>query len=126
MSLGGGRRYRRGPRRRCGPRARGQVLADDRAAICGRMTTAPACVALATLAGAGRHVAADTLLGCRNRLPLSGPQERLSAGSAASLYDGPGTLNPLRPDRLGEALVARALRATADGPCSGRSFPWLR
>ena len=28
----------------------------------------------------------------------------------ASLYDGPGMLNPLQPDRLGEALVAQVVR----------------
>lgn len=67
------------------------------------------CVALATLAGAGSHAEADTLLSI---VPLT-DCGRITRW-LGSLYDGPGTLNPLRPDRLGEALVAQALRDRED------------
>ena len=67
------------------------------------------CVALATLAGAGSHAEADTLLSI---VPLTDRRKIISW--LGSLYDGPGTLNPLRPDRLGEALVAQALRDRED------------
>src|SRR5262249_15185283 len=36
----------------------------------------------------------------------------------ATLYDGPGRLNPVHPDRLGESLVSRVLRGRSD---SGRA-----
>jgi tetratricopeptide (TPR) repeat protein len=67
------------------------------------------CAALATLAGAGSRAEADTLLSI---VPLTDPKKIISW--LGSLYDGPGTLNPLRPDRLGEALVAQALRDRED------------
>jgi tetratricopeptide (TPR) repeat protein len=67
------------------------------------------CVALATLAGASSHAEADALMSV---IPLTDRRKIISW--LGSLYDGPGTLNPLRPDRLGEALVARALRDRED------------
>jgi tetratricopeptide (TPR) repeat protein len=75
------------------------------------------CVALATLAGAGNHAEADTLLSI---VPLTDRRKIISW--LGSLYDGPGTLNPLRPDRLGEALVAQALRDQEDLPGRILSF----
>ena len=59
--------------------------------------------------GAGSHAEADTLLSI---VPLTDRRKIISW--LGSLYDGPGTLNPLRPDRLGEALVAQALRDRED------------
>jgi hypothetical protein len=37
------------------------------------------------------------------------------AGLPEECQDGPGLLNPLRPDRLGAALVSRVLRDRRDG-----------
>jgi tetratricopeptide (TPR) repeat protein len=67
------------------------------------------CVALATLAGAGSRAEADALLS--TTAPTG--RERIITW-LGSLYDGPGTLNPLRPDRLGEALVAQVLQDHED------------
>ncbi|MGH3844848.1 MAG: S1 family peptidase, partial [Pseudonocardiaceae bacterium] len=76
-----------------------------------------ACVGLATLAGAADHAEADALV---SLLPeLSGDHatayRRRATAWLAVLYDGTARLNPLRPDRLGEALVGKVLRNTADG-----------
>ena len=66
-------------------------MSDD---MVGRHRRGPAPVAIpAQLAGAG-----------------AAPARRELISWLSSLYDGPGTLNPLRPDRLGEALVSRVLR----------------
>ena len=92
-----------------------------------RMPTMPAktrrkCVALATLAGARDNAEATALLGL---VPdLSAPQPSAIAPSQADewlrgLYQGPDRWNPLRPDRLGEALSARVIAEQEDG---GRDF----
>ena len=65
--------------------------------------------ALATLAGGSSHAEADALLSI-----VATPERGKIISWLGSLYDGPGTLNPLRPDRLGEALVAQALRDRED------------
>jgi tetratricopeptide (TPR) repeat protein len=67
------------------------------------------CAALATLAGAASCDEADALLST----VAAADREKIISW-LASLYDGPGTLNPLWPERLGEALVARVLRDRED------------
>lgn len=73
--------------------------------------------ALATLAGAATDEEAHALLAIL-------PTLRTTASKAeryrlidwlASLYDGPGRLNPVRPDRLGEELISQILRSHEDG-----------
>lgn len=77
------------------------------------------CVALATLAGARDAAEAQALFDLEN---LGGPatasRHRLNRW-LQGLYEGPEQWNPLRPDRLGEALIVRALRAEQD---RGRSL----
>ena len=74
-------------------------------------------VALATLAGAADPVAADALLALAEPLAAesSAAWRRELADWLASLYPGPGKLNPLTPDRLGEALVSQVLADQQDG-----------
>lgn len=80
-------------------------------------------VAAATLAGAAdsRQALALTVLAAPERTGSaagsdaasdsgSGSVSRLLVAWLAGLYEGPGHLAPLRPDRLGEALVASVLR----------------
>jgi tetratricopeptide (TPR) repeat protein len=73
-------------------------------------------VALATLAGAADQGQAGALLALL--LPLRGDAApSLFARACAwveGLYEGPEVFNPLRPDRLGEALVVGVLREQAD------------
>ncbi|MGH3697517.1 MAG: trypsin-like peptidase domain-containing protein [Pseudonocardiaceae bacterium] len=75
------------------------------------------CVGLATLAGADDHAGADALM---SLLPefcgdhATAYRQRVT-GWLAVLYSGSARLNPLRPDRLGEALVGKVLRDKADG-----------
>ena len=70
-----------------------------------------ACVALATLAGARDDAEADALL--RVLPSLAGDEasgrRRALVTWLAELYRGPDRVNPLRPDRLGEALVNAGL-----------------
>ncbi|WP_250284763.1 trypsin-like peptidase domain-containing protein, partial [Frankia sp. CiP1_Cm_nod2] len=73
------------------------------------------CVALATLAGAGNDSEADVLLAALPALRDDPAARREIAGWLAGLYDGPLLCNPLRPDRLGEALVGRLLRDVDGG-----------
>ena len=75
------------------------------------------CAGLATLAGAPGDSEAHALLSLA--APLSAPgaagvREKLISW-LSSLYDGHSVLNPLRPDRLGEALVARVCAEEPDG-----------
>ena len=75
------------------------------------------CVALATLAGARGDAEAAALLDLVPDL-AAGPAAaaRRQAGQwLRGLYAGPDQWNPLRPDRLGEALVARVLRERENG-----------
>ena len=74
------------------------------------------CVALATLATAADEVEADALLGLVDELAgdQGAPARRRATAWLADLYQGAGLLNPLRPDRLGEALVADVLRRQRD------------
>jgi tetratricopeptide (TPR) repeat protein len=74
------------------------------------------CVALATLATAADQVEADPLLGLVDELAgdQGAPARRRATAWLADLYQGAGLLNPLRPDRLGEALVADVLRRQRD------------
>ena len=79
---------------------------------------ARACVALATLAGATNNAEADALISLLPAPELhddhaTAYRQRVT-GWLASLYDGTARLNPLRPDRLGEALVSRVLRDETD------------
>jgi hypothetical protein len=73
------------------------------------------CVALATLAGARDDAEAHALLALvpelADKSPARGRLDRWLRG----LYEGPDQWNPLRPDQLGEALIARTLRADQDG-----------
>jgi hypothetical protein len=66
-----------------------------------------ACAGLATLASAIGDADGDALLAVLE--PLAGDaaalERRRLADWYASLYHGPGKLNPLLPDRLGEGLV---------------------
>ncbi|HEV2635383.1 MAG TPA: FxSxx-COOH system tetratricopeptide repeat protein [Actinocrinis sp.] len=70
------------------------------------------CVALCTLAGAADDAAANTLL-VATVPALGGEAARELRGETvrwlAGLHRGPARLNALRPDRLGEALVAQVL-----------------
>ncbi|NLG22239.1 MAG: hypothetical protein GX555_12515, partial [Actinomycetales bacterium] len=80
-------------------------------------STRRACVALATLAGARNDTEATALL---DLLPdLTGDPEaavrRLADDWLRGLYQGPDRWNPLRPDRIGEALIARVLHEQDDG-----------
>lgn len=71
------------------------------------------CVALATLAGAADESEAHNLLTATTRALAPDSAEELRASCVdwlAGLYPGGALLNPLRPDRLGEALVSRLLR----------------
>lgn len=74
------------------------------------------CVALATLAGAADASTADALIsllpGLRGDHPTA--DRRRVTDWLAGLYDGTSLLNPLRPDRLGEALVSTMLRDQPD------------
>ena len=75
------------------------------------------CVALATLAGAREDAEAAALLDLVPDL-AAGPAAatRRQAGQwLRGLYEGPDQWNPLRPDRLGEALIARVLRERENG-----------
>ena len=75
------------------------------------------CVALATLAGARDDAEAAALLDLVPDL-AAGPAAaaRHQAGQwLRGLYEGPDQWNPLRPDRLGEALIARVLRERENG-----------
>ncbi|HEX2300307.1 MAG TPA: trypsin-like peptidase domain-containing protein, partial [Pseudonocardiaceae bacterium] len=75
------------------------------------------CVTLATLAGARDDGEAQALLAL---VPGAGGEldtdslRRLD-GWLRGLYEGTDRWNPLRPDRLGEALIARTLRTDEDG-----------
>ncbi len=75
------------------------------------------CAGLATLAGARDHAEAHALLSIPDSLasPDAAAARQELADWLASMYDGPGLLNPLRPDRLGEALVSRVLHDRGDG-----------
>ncbi|WP_345702201.1 tetratricopeptide repeat protein, partial [Streptomyces avermitilis] len=77
-------------------------------------------VALATLAGAADTSRAHALLALLPHLadPATDLRQR-TARWLADLYPGPQRLNPLRPDRLGEALVADVLDRHDD---SGRAL----
>ena len=74
------------------------------------------CVALATLAGAKDDSEADVLLSLLDTLtgPKKTGQRRQIQDWLSELYEGPGRLNPLHPDRLGEALIAHVLREDSD------------
>ena len=67
------------------------------------------CVALATLVGAWAETEARQLVG----LALGGQADQAFIGRVLTwlrqLYPTPGVLNPLRPDRLGEHLIATVL-----------------
>ena len=74
------------------------------------------CVALATLAGARDDAQSHDLL---DLVPtLSGesaaPARRAVHTWLSGLYEGADRWNPLRPDRLGEALITRTLSEEAD------------
>ena len=71
------------------------------------------CVALATLAGASNRIEAATVLvaGVPALAEDSArPLREATIDWLAGLYSGSGLFNPLRPDRLGEALVADLLK----------------
>ena len=91
------------------------------AAFRGDGVTLRECAGLATLAGAGDQDEADALLSIPARLarPDAALVRRDLIGWLSSMYDGPGTLNPIRPDRLGEELVCRVL---ADQDDKGRAM----
>ncbi len=79
------------------------------------------CVALATLAGARDDVEAQTLVDLVADLagePATASRRRLDRW-LRGLYEGTDRWNPLRPDRLGEALITRMLQAEQD---SGRAL----
>lgn len=78
---------------------------------------AEAAVALATLAGAADRPQAHRLLSLLPALadPAAQPLRERVIDWVAGLYDGPGLLNPLRPDRLGEQLITQVLRQAPDG-----------
>ena len=73
------------------------------------------CVALVTLAGERDDPEAEILFNLSNLddsvLTLRDRLDQWLRG----LYHGPDRWNPLRPDRLGEALITRALRMEPDG-----------
>ena len=71
------------------------------------------CVALATLAGARDDAEAQALLALVPELTAA-MRDRLDTW-LRGLYEGPDRWNPLRPDRLGEALIVRTLRTDEDG-----------
>lgn len=75
-----------------------------------------AVAALSTLAGAATDEEAQALLAVVPAFPGVAATEwhRLVAWHTR-LYDGPGVLNPVRPDRLGETLVSQFLARQADG-----------
>ena len=78
--------------------------------------TRRAAVALATLAGAADPDEANTLLATLPDLagePAAALRRR-AADWLAGLYPGPDLVNPLRPDRLGEAFIADVLAAYDD------------
>ncbi|WFE41206.1 tetratricopeptide repeat protein [Micromonospora sp. WMMD998] len=66
------------------------------------------CVALSTLAGARDDAEATALLDLVADATSAPVRARIDRW-LRDLYDGPDRWNPLRPDRLGEALVARVL-----------------
>ena len=69
-------------------------------------------VALATLCGAADDTDAAALL---DLLPDLDPDTRARLARAVpALYGGPDRWNPLRPDRLGEALITQQLRQRPD------------
>ena len=74
-------------------------------------------VALATLAGAADDDEAESLLCLLPDLASDHvePVRQRTIAWLAGLYPGAGRLNPLRPDRLGEALIADVLRRQNDG-----------
>jgi len=74
-------------------------------------------VALATLAGADDHPEAHALLAVSDRFADLGPRSARQhlVTWLFSLYGNSGTLDPLRPDPLGEWLVIGFLRTQADG-----------
>jgi Trypsin-like peptidase domain len=73
--------------------------------------------ALATLAGAATDEEARTLLEILPALRGSGANDerRRLIDWYRGLYGGPGLLNPVRPDRVGEALVSQFLHNQVDG-----------
>ena len=75
------------------------------------------CVALATLAGARSDAEAAALLDLVPDLAAEpAAAARRQAGEwLHGLYAGPDQWNPLRPDRLGEALIVRVLRERENG-----------
>ncbi|WP_349307841.1 MULTISPECIES: tetratricopeptide repeat protein [unclassified Streptomyces] len=73
-------------------------------------------VAAATLAGAADVTQAHALIAAAAPERAGTHAERLPVTAwLAGLYDGPGHLTPLRPDRLGESLVAAVLRDDPHG-----------
>ena len=71
-------------------------------------------VALATLAGARDETEAEAIFDLENSgEPVAASRHRLNHW-LRGLHEGPDQWNPLRPDRLGEALITRALRAEQD------------
>ena len=75
------------------------------------------CVALTTLAGAPGDAEAEAVFALIPELAgesAAGVRRRLDQW-LRGLYEGPDRWNPLRPDRLGEALIIRTLRADEDG-----------
>ncbi|MBY8874672.1 tetratricopeptide repeat protein [Micromonospora sp. PLK6-60] len=74
------------------------------------------CVALATLAGARDEDEAQALLDLMidPADPAPAPMRSLVDRWLRGLYDGPDRWNPLRPDRLGEALVGQVLEEQND------------
>ncbi|MGH3693592.1 MAG: hypothetical protein ACRDRX_06285 [Pseudonocardiaceae bacterium] len=72
-------------------------------------------VALATLAGARDDAEAQALFDLESTgEPVTASRHRFDRW-LQGLYEGTDHWNPLRPDRLGEALIARALRTEQDG-----------
>ncbi|MGH3574492.1 MAG: trypsin-like peptidase domain-containing protein, partial [Pseudonocardiaceae bacterium] len=75
------------------------------------------CVALVTLAGARDDAEAEALFALVPELagePATASRRRLDRW-LRGLYEGPDRWNPLRPDRLGEALITRTLWADEGG-----------
>ncbi|MFI6330783.1 tetratricopeptide repeat protein [Micromonospora chersina] len=66
------------------------------------------CVGLATLAGAHDDAEAQALLELMTDSAATPVRSQIDQW-LRGLYDGPDRWNPLRPDRLGEALIARVL-----------------
>ncbi|MCA1671486.1 MAG: hypothetical protein LC799_04545, partial [Actinobacteria bacterium] len=76
------------------------------------------CVALVTLAGARDDAEAQALFALVPELagePATASRHRIDRW-LRGLYEGPDRWNPLRPDRLGEALITRTLEADEGGP----------